>query len=340
MALDTNKLKGLFSRIYNGQMEENDGRDITEFAKRVFGDGSFNPDPSMLHQFNNLVVQQADQIAKPMVTDMVSILANFKSVQRDQIVKYDIPQKSKAKVRWSANGSGVDLVRVENKKSDIAVPRTFSTGFYYEPFGMVTDAVTNFKTLVDDIANAKIRLYFDEISKLVAAAVLSGDIPASNVLAGDNITLTQYNKLASTIARVGGGRPVFVADSLLIDYFALQRADVSSGNNQLLTDRVREELLTQLNITQIGRTDAVNLVNPFVNDQNNKTELPVNVGYMLAGSATQKPFVVTEFGGLRQMTEQDMEDERIKIKLTQDADIQLIFGEAIAQVKENAAVAL
>ena len=99
-------------------------------------------------------------------------------------------------------------------------------------------------------------------------------------------------------------------------------------------------LLRELNISQIGRTDAVNLVNPFVNENNNKVELPVNVGYMLAGSVSQKPFVVTEFGGLRQMTEQDMEDERIKIKLTQDADIQLIFGEAIAQIKENSAVAL
>lgn len=338
MTLDTNKLKGLFSRVYNGKMEENDSQDITEFAKRVFGDGSLNPDPSLLHQFNNLIVQQADQIAKPMVTNMVSTLANFKAVQRDQIVKYDIPQKNKAKVRWSANGSGVDLVRVENKKSEVAVPRTFSTGFYYEPFGMVTDAEASLKTLIDDIANAKVRLYFAEISKLVAAAVASGDVPAKNVLSGNNITLAQYNKLGSTLARVGGGRPVFVADTLLIDYFAQQQTGAS--HKELLTDRVREDLLRELNISQIGRTDAVNLVNPFITEANDKTELPVNVGYMLAGSATQKPFVVTEFGGLRQMTEQDMEDERIKIKLSQDADIQLIFGEAIGQIKEDAAVAL
>ncbi|PGZ96954.1 hypothetical protein COE51_16415 [Bacillus pseudomycoides] len=338
MALDTNKLKGLFSRVYNGKMEENDGRDITEFAKRVFGDGSFNPDPSMLHQFNNLVVQQADQIAKPIVTDMVGTLATYKSAQRDQIVKYDIPQKNKARVRWSANGSGVDLVRVENKKSEIAVPRTFTTGFYYEPFGMTTDAVASVKTLVDDIANAKVRLYFSEISKLVTAAVASQEIPSKNVVTGANVTLTQYNKLASTLARVAGGRPVFVADSLMIDYFAQQQT--GANVKELLTDNVREELLRALNVTQIGRTDAVNLVNPFVNENNNKTELPVNVGYMLAGSGTQKPFVVTEFGGMRQMTEQDMEDERIKIKIAQDADIQLIFGNAIGYMKEDAAVAL
>ena len=338
MALDTTKLKGLFSRSMQEQVADEDRKDMMEFSKRVFGDGSFNPDPSLLHQFNNLVVQQADVIAKPLVTDMVATLATYKQAQRDQVVKYEIPVKNKAKVRWSANGSGVDLVRVENAKSEIAVPRTFSTGFYYEPFGMVQDAVASFQTLVNDIANAKARLYFSEISKLMDAAVTAGDIPTPNILSGDNLTLAQYNKLASRLARVGGGRPLFVADSLLIDHFAQQQASVANG--ALMTDRMREELVRELNVTQIGRTDAINLVNPFIDKEGTKTEIPVNVGYMLAGNGTQKPFVVTEFGGLRQKTEQDMEDERIKMKITQDADIQLIFGEAIGKVKENASVAL
>ena len=336
--LDTNKLKGLFARSMNEKVEEADAKDLTEFARRVFGDGSFSPDPSLLHQFNNLVVQQADVIAKPMVTDMVSVLASYKRANREQVVKYDIPQRNKAKVRWSANGSGVDLVRVENAKSEVAVPRTFSTGFYYEPFGMVQDAIGSYQTLVNDIANAKVRLYFNELSKLMDAAVTAGDIPARNILAGNNLTLAQYNKLASTLARVGGGRPVFVADTLLIDHFAQQQA--AGAGAGLLTDRIREALVRDLNVSEIGRTDAVNLVNPFMDEKNDRTEHPVNVGYMLAGNGTQKPFVVTEFGAMRQMTEQDMEDERVKIKLMQDADIQLIFGEAIGKVKEDAAVAL
>lgn len=338
MALDTKKLKGLFERVYNNKMDDSDHRDITEFAKRVFGDGSFNPDPSLLHQFNNLVVQQADEVAKPVVTDMLGIFATVKQAKRDQIVKYEIPQKSKAKVRWSANGSGVDLVRVEGKRSEVAVPRTFSTGFYYEPFGMIEDAAESTRKLVNDVANAKVRLYLDNIYKLIDSAISSGDIPSANVLAGDNLTLKQYNKLASVLARYGG-RPVFVADTLLIDHFAMQQT-TDSSYKELLTDPIREELLRSLNPSKIGRTDAVNLVNPFVDDANTKTELPVNVGYMFAGSQTQKPFVVVEFGGMRQMTEQDIEDERIKLKLVQDADIELIFGQTIGKITENTAVSL
>lgn len=338
MNLDTNKLQGLFSRVYNNKMEENDASHITEFAKRVFGDGSENPDPSLLHKFNNLVVKQADEVAKPIVTDMLGIFASVTTAARDQVIKYEIPQKNKAKVRWSANGSGVDLVRVEGKKSEIAVPRTFSTGFYYEPFGMVTDAVTNTKKLIDDIANAKVRLYLDQIYKLVDAAVASQKIPTANILAGDNLTLAQYNKTASVLARYGG-RPVFVGDTLLIDYFAMQQA-TDSTYKELLTDNIRTELLTSMNASKIGRTDALNLINPFTDETNSRVELPVNTGFLFAGSQTQKPFVVTEFGGLRQMTEQDMEDERIKIKLVQEADIQLLFGETIGKITENTSVAL
>ncbi len=338
MALDTNKLQGLFSRVVNNKMDENDGRDITEFAKRVFGDGELNPDPSMLHQFNNLVVKEADEVAKPLVTDMLGIFATVKPARRDEVVKYEIPQKTKAKVRWSANGSGVDLVRVEGKRFEVAVPRTFSTGFYYEPFGIIQDAVGQTQKLVGDVANAKVRLFLDQIYKLIDAAVTKGDIPAANVLAGDNLTLAQYNKVASVLARYGG-RPVFVGDTLLIDHFAMQQA-TDSAYKELLTDPLREELAHSLNASRIGRTDAVNLVNPFTDANNNKVELPVNVGYMFGGTGTQKPFVVTEFGGLRQMTEQAMEDERVKLKLVQDADIQLLFGEIISRITENTAVAL
>lgn len=329
--LDNAKLKALFTRVVNNKMEENDKQDIAEYCKKVFGTG-YAPDPSLLHQFNNLVVQTADEIAKPVVTNLLSVLAEFDSVAPNTVKQYNIPQKNKAKVRWSANGSGVDLVRVEGKKKEVAVPKHFSTGFYYEPFGD-GDYVAQFNKLVKDVADAKVRLYMDSIAKLVSAAVSSGKIPNVNVLSATNTTLTQYNKLASVLARYGG-RPVFVADTLLIDHFAQQQV-TDATIKTLLTDKIKEELLTSLNPSTIGRTTAMNLVNPFVDETNTKVELPVNVGYMLAGDVSQKPFVVTEFGGLRQFTEQDMEDERIKMKIVQDADIQLIFGEAIGYIKDD-----
>lgn len=338
MKLDNMKLKGLFSRVYNNQKQETDSADINAYITKVFGDGRQNPDPSMLHQFNNLVVETADEIAKPMVTNLLSLFAKVDNRNRGDLVELKIPQKNKAKVVWSATGSGVDLVRVEGRKSIFAVPAHLSTGFYYEPLDLVKESEEYFRKLVNDVANAKVRLYLDKINELTAVAISSGKIPAKNVKAGANLTLAEYNKVSSVLQRYGG-RPIFVGDSLLIDYFAMQQATDSTYKN-LLTDGIKEELLTALNPTTIARTTAVNLVNPFTDATNSKVELPVNKGYMFAGGVEQKPFSIVEYGGLRQMTEQDIEDERVKMKITQDVSLNLLFGEAIGVIEEQAAVSL
>lgn len=335
--LDENKLKGLFSRVYHDKMQENDYSDIKELIKKTFGNGEYNPDPSLLHQFNNVIVKTADEIAKPMITDMLGLFANKQTQQRGNIVELRIPKQHKAKFVWSATGSGVDLVRVEGKEKIIAVPAHLSTGFYYEPLDLVTDSVDYFRKLVDNLASAKARLYLNKVYEMIAKAVTSGKIPAANVLSGDNLTIAQYNKIASTISRVAGGKTIFVADTLLIDYF-LDQLQTDKAN--LLTDRLREEILTELNPAQIGRTVAVNLVNPFTDETNSKVELPVNKGYMFSGGTNKKPFEIVEYGGMRQMTEQDMEDERVKMKITQDASINLVYGNAIGVVEENTAVSL
>lgn len=337
MAYDSNKLKGLFSRVYNNEMIDDkdkglsDEKDIKAYVTKVFGDGGSTPDPSMLHQFNTLVVQQADKIAKPMVTDMLGLFASVQQKPRGQIVQINIPRRNKAKVIWSANGSGVDLVRVAGQDKTLAVPATFSAGFYYEPIDLVTDSVEKFRELINDVANAKVRLYLDEIYKLIDSAIATGKIPAANVEDGSGLTVADYNKVASTLQRYGG-KPVFVADTLLIDHFAQSKA---SAEPVLVPENIKEELYSALNITNIGRTTAVNLVNPFTDETNTKTELPVNRGYMFAGSVNQKPLSVVEYGGMRQFTEQDPEDERVKIKLVQEASIKFLFGEAIGVIEDD-----
>ncbi|MFP3418072.1 hypothetical protein R0K30_02115 [Bacillus sp. SIMBA_154] len=335
---DNVKIKGLFSRVLNNQMEQKDESDIKDCIKKVFGDGTVTPDPSLLHQFNNLVVEQADAIAKPKVTELLKLFADTSQEKPGNLKQLKIPKKTKAKVVWSASGSGVDLVRVEGRESITAIPETMSAGFYYEPLDLVTDSIVAFNNLVNDIADAKVRLYLDKIHELTATAVGSGKIPAKNVQTGSNLTLQKYSEVASVLQRYGG-RPVFIADSLLIDYFASQQGTDPKYVN-LLSDKIKEELLTALNPTTIGRTTAVNLINPFTDETNSKVELPVNKGYMFAGGVSQKPFSVVEYGGLKQMTEQDIEDERVKMKITQSASIVLLFGEAIGIIEEQAAVSI
>ncbi|OME55391.1 hypothetical protein BSK59_12995 [Paenibacillus odorifer] len=340
MTYDNTKIEQLFKRVLNSKETSlSDASDIKAYCEKVFGNGTATPDPSLLHQFNNLVVQEADKISKPEVSKILNLLANFQTRNPGQLVQYKIPTKTKTKVVWAANGTGVDLHRVEGQKTKIAEPKKFQTGFYYEPIDLVNDSVENFRKLVSDIGEAKLRLYMEQVSKLVRSAIASTLIPNANVKTGNALNLTDYNKVASTLGRYGG-RPIFVADTLLIDYFAMQQATDPTIKG-LLYDDIKKELLTSLNPTTIGRTTAVNLVNPFTDETNSKVQLPVNEGYMFAGDVSQKPFQIVEYGGMRQMTEQDSEDERIKLKITQEAAVELVFGEIIGYVREDSsAVAL
>jgi len=343
--LDIQKTRDLFNRVYNDKMiiDEakgiSDEKDIKALCEKVFGDGSVTPDPSLLHQFNNIIVQTADKIAQPLATNLLTYFADFQHSNPGDLYAYTIPVKTKARVKWAALGTGVDLVRVESGKKTIAVPTTLQTGFYYEPLDMVQDSVDNFRKLVNDIANAKIRLYLDSIAKLITAAIGSGKIPTANVKVGDNTNISDFKKISSVIQRVGNSAPIFIGDSLLIDYFANQQA-TDTNAKVLLSEILKDELRTALNITQIGKTTCINLVNPFIDESNTSVELPINVGYFIASAVSLKPFKIIEYAGLRQFTEQNAEDERIKIMLKQEAAVEIVVGQGLGYIKENTAVTL
>jgi hypothetical protein len=342
--LKTNETKNLMLRVYNSkkiadkEQVNKDYDDIKALCNKVFGDGSVTPDPSLLHQFNNIIVQAADEIARPMATDMLGLLADFRTAKPGDIYAYTIPQNHRATIKFAANGTGTDLTRVEGGKKTVAVPQAMQTGFYYEPLSFVQDSVDEFNLLINDIANAKIRLYWKQISKVFQAAISSTKIPATNVKTGSGLVLADLDKIAGVIQRVGyGGRPVLVADSLFIDYFAgLMVADATKS--KLLTDGVKEELLSALNITQLGKITAVNLINPFIDESNTKVELPVNEGYMFSGTATTKPLVIVEYGNMRQFTEQNPEDERIKMMLKQDCAIEMVVGQNVGYLRDSSII--
>lgn len=334
---NTQELEGLFNRVLNSaKTQEQDTMDLKKYINEVFNNGT-TPSAHELHQFNNLVVKKAEEIARPKATQILGYLADYERVSNVTAYQYNIPKNHKAKLVWAANGTSVDYVRVEGAETRFAQPQRFQAGFYYEPQSLVAEDVEYFRKLVNDVADAKIRLYMENISALLAAAVASGGIPTKNVITGSNLSITDYNKLASVLQRYGG-QPIFVADALLVDHFAFQ-LPTNSVFQQLLTDDVKGNLLSDLTIARIARTVAVTLVNPFVADTGNTvTELPVNEGYMLAGGVKEKPFKIIEFGGLTQYTDFDYNIERVEVKLFQNAAIEFVQGEAIGYVKDSSII--
>lgn len=331
---DTEKLGGLLHRVFNSKDEGTDYQDFKTYVSKVFSRQGM-PDPVMIHQLNELMVREADQLAKPIVDDVLGLFANIVREQPGNVVMHKIPENTNAKFVWTANGSDVDYIRLEAGSEVVATPRKMSTGIYYEPDSLAKGDVDSFNETIANIRDAKVKLYLDNIYKLMDTAIAQGDIPANNVKVGTGITIADYNKLASRIARLGGGKPVFFADSLLIEYLAMQQASDATLSN-LLTDDVKSQLLSDLSITQIGRTVAIDLVNPFTDVSNSKTELPVNKGFMFAGAlGGRKPFEIVEYGDMYQLSGMDIEDERIKVKIQQRASVALLHGQAVGVVEEE-----
>ena len=334
MAFNEEKLNSLFKRALNTKQELSmeDDTKIKAYLNEVFGDGQ--PSQHELHQFNKLVVKQADEIARAKATDILSISADYVKRPSVEVYQYTIPKEHKAKVVWTANGTSVEHTRVEGSESRVATPVKLSTGFYYETLSLQQGDVDAFRNLVNNVADAKIQLYFQTISKLMQTAIANGDVPAVNVKTGTNLTLSDFNALVGKLARYGG-RPVFVADTALIDHFAFQQT-TDTTFKELLTDDIKAELANNLSIAKIGRATAVSLVNPFVAGSGNTvTELPVDEGYVFAGGVNMKPFKVIEFGGMTQYTDFDYNLERVEMKLTQECAFEFVQGELIGYIQDD-----
>jgi len=334
MAWKTDKLEELFTLVLNEKNTTNQEEvELKQYINEVFGNGL--PSQHELHQFNNLVVKKAEEIARPKATEILSLLADIQNAGGVSVFQYNIPKEHKIKAVWSANGSSVDHVRVEGDETRTASPTSLQTGVYYEVKSLVAEDVAYFRKLVNNVADAKIQLYWDTISKLFATAIADGSIPTKNVLQGANLTLPNYNKLASVLGRYGG-RPILVADTALIDHFAFQQP-TDTTFKELLTDDLKSELANSLTVARIGRTTAVSLVNPFVAGSGNTvTELPVNEGYMFAGGVGLKPFKIIEFGALEQYTTFDSKFKRVEINLNQEVAIEFVQGEAVGFIKDTA----
>ena len=342
------KIYELCKRVYNNKLKTevdkegnvlySDESDIKSLCQKTFGDGSTTPDPSALHSFNNIIVKLADEIAQPRVEEMMKFFVTYQKANRGDIVKYKIPKNNIVKVKWVALGSGVDHIRINPaEKAVIATPTPLQFGAYYEPLDMVQDSVNKFREAVNKVADAKVEMYFTKVMELLRQAVADTKIPASQVKQGASVTLADYSKIENRLIRFGG-RPVMVGDYLLIDKLAREQV-TDAYYSKLLTDKVKEGLLEDLRATAFSKTIAININNPFIDEENSKVKFDVNEAFVFAGGDGNKsPIYITEFGGMRQQTMTNYEDERVHIKITLEADITLLSGRKMGYIKDTSVV--
>ncbi|EQC1535402.1 hypothetical protein ACY1J9_001233 [Clostridium botulinum] len=340
------KLIDLGQRVYNGKMIEekdkdgnitlSDEKDINALCQKVFNDGSVTPDPSLLHNFNNIIVRLADEVAQPRVNEFMSILANYQKANRGDVVLYKTQPKDKVDWAWSALGAGVDFIRISpNTKQIPAIGKPMQFGAYYEPLDMVKNSVEAFRKAVNDLADAKVEFFYKKVMEVIRQAVADAVIPTKQIKTAANIPLKEYRDLENRMIRLSGGRPILVGDFLLINHFADQQA-TDGVYSKLITDEVKDSLLSDLKITAFSRTVAFDINNPWIDLKNEKVRFDPSEGFMFAGGTkNQSPINITEFGQMRQDTRSTFEDERVLLKVTLEADITLISGRNIGYIKDD-----
>lgn len=338
-------LKNLGLRVYNdkmiiedvnGEKINKDEKDILDICNKTFGNGG-TPSPDNLHLFNELLVQTATEIAKPKLTQILSLLADVDNAPAGATKIYKVSKTQEAKFAYSAKGTGVELVRLgaeETKK--IAVPQALTFGTYYEASDFRGDPMKAFKDAVNSIAQAQINYYFEKIQELVVAAVTNGEIPENNRNTVSNAALSDFKKVEETMIRLTGGRPVMVADIALINKLTDQ---IPTAQANLLTDDVRDMLREDLVPSKISKTIALPLDNTWIDENNSKVRFDVQTGYVIPGGAQgKKPFAITNFGSKRQYSEFDIVTEEVKLKVVLDCDITLLNARYLGIFKDSSVI--
>lgn len=313
----------------DGKVINKDEQAILDIVNKTFGKG--NPSPENLFLFNQFLIETTEVILEPKVDELLGLLADFKAVDRGTVVIYNTPKTVNPKWKYTAKGTGVDLVRISPDETKVpALPTSIEYGGYYETTTFLADPIGAFNDAVNKLAEAELNLYFEKITELMATAITNAKIPANNVKQGSNLAITKFQELENTMIRLGKGRPVFFADIALINAFANQQLTTAT----MVTDELRNSLREELIPSMISKTIAIPFQNDYIDEANGKVKFDVEAGYMFPANG-KKPFAITKYGIPRQVGEFDPITEQVKLKIVLESDITLLNGRYIGYISDD-----
>lgn len=335
---DTNKVLELSKRIYNNKYESEevkleDEDAIKRLCNKIFPDNGDTPSSHDLHSFNNIIVKTATTISEKDVQQLLNYFAEVQSVDfNTSMIKYTKSIPRHIRFKWAAIGSTVSLKRVETGRDEYVQLDFAQTGFQYNYLNGSQNQVEMFRTLVKDVAAARVMLIYDTIMELVQiGATSTGVIPAKQKVAKANVTIGEFDKVANILGRRTGSRPIFIADRELISSFAAKKVTAVSIN---LPDIFKKDSY-EFGLTNLGSADAVPLKNDFTTELGTETPYEVSTGYMLGSASGKKPFYVALAGGLIQDTEKDVEYGRVKMIIRQKLGIDFLYAGNVGVVTDT-----
>ena len=322
-------------RVFNGKARKetvsmngvevmlDDEQAIRELCQKVFPASGQMSDPSTIWNFNTILVQVAEQfIVKPNFDKIFSVIATTKQVDKNTtLLKYKIEKDYNIQFSMVARNSGHSLVKIGDSGEVAQVPFSIGFGATYDPMTKTDDEIEWFNKAVKEIGRAEIVYIYNKCLEILGAA---GAMPAANIVEGTDIKYAAVRDLAAVIRRRTGGRPVLLADAVMLDSLARDMATGDAYTRKLMWDGLAEELFGAYAPKNFGTFDGMELENPFTDTQNTKTALPVNEGIMFAASGKYKPLAITKIGGMVQKTNVEFKDGKVQFYVEQELAITLL----------------
>lgn len=317
------------------ELQIDDEAAIRSLCRKVFPADGQMPSPDTLWQFNTVLVQVAEQfIVKPNFDQIFGVIATTKQVdKKTSLVEFTVEKDYNIKFSLIASNSGHKLVKIGDSRKIVQTPYTIGFGITYDPLTKTDDEIEWYKKAVKEIGRAKMAYMYNDCLKLLQAA---NALPANNVVEGANIKYADVRDLAAVLRRRTGGRPVLLADELMLDAIARDMATGDTYTSKLMWDGLAEELFGAYAPKNFGTFDGMVLDNPYIDDQNSKTALPVNEGIMFSSSAKYKPLAITQIGAMVQKTNTELKDDKVQMWVQQELAITLLYPQFIGLVKDTA----
>lgn len=334
---DLDKTQELALRVYNNKQDNElkleDEKAIKALCSAIFPEDGESASQHDLNRFNNIIVKTATAISEADVQQLLNYFAEVQSVGYDvDMVRYTKAVPKHIKFKWASVGSAVSLKRVETGKDQFIELGQVQLGITYNPLSNSKRQVEDFRTLVKDVASARVQLIYDTIINLITeGAKSSGVIPDKQCSATSNVTLALFNKVANVVGRRTGSRPIFIADRELITKIAGLRVSDIGGN---MPDALKTDLYNY-EVTNLGTADAIPLKNDFTTETGYDTHFPITTGYMFGSANGVKPFMVALGGGLTQKTEEEIEYGRIKMIVRQKLGIEFLYAQNIGVITDT-----
>ncbi|MEB5480796.1 hypothetical protein P8825_14610 [Shouchella clausii] len=294
------------TKVASKTAKREEKKEFVEAIKEIATDESLGP--NRYWKINQIITRTANELFKPRV-DFYEYIADVERVGRGEKLQFDIPMRTGVAMAWTGRGTTVDYERMQGSQKLDVEPEVIAGGVYYEMDQLATGDVDGFVGAVDSLV--------DSLDSNVNARVMStlhramAHAPRNNRWQGAGIQKANFDKLSSIVTRYGK-RPV-----ALVDYdLGVKLTELVPQAGQ--TEAMKEKINSDRILGRVSGVDIVTFTNPFAIDdtENEKYAVPRNYGYIFP-TGYDKPIKIGFEGDLTEYTAQDIQSERVFLKVKQ-----------------------